>query len=305
MTVGERLRALRRARGLTLAQVAGDDVSVPLVSKIERDLVTPSLLTLRALARRLGVHPGTLLGETEIERSGDRDALGSLDRARARMLLGDPAAAAREAAAAMESATDEALRARLLALRAEASLGAGDVAQAGVYVWEGSQVAPAGRAQAELAWVLGSLERRRGARGAAQRAWAAALDGLASAHAAGDPTATLTVARIQSELAGLHEQGGERETARHFLDRAEATLRPLADALALARALLPNAPAAPMGMEAGDVGVASASLALAVLAAAQRLQEQVQRDRERLLRTAARVTAAAAPAEVPHSRHLR
>ena len=54
-SVGQRVRRLRLARGLTQRQLAGPGVSYAYVSRIERGGRSPSLSVLRTLARRLGV----------------------------------------------------------------------------------------------------------------------------------------------------------------------------------------------------------------------------------------------------------
>src|SRR5581483_8548889 len=73
-----------------LAALAGEALSVGLVSKIERGLVNPSLHTLLYLADRLGVSPAELVSEPTP--GYDRPAA-ALAAARALLLLGDPAGA--------------------------------------------------------------------------------------------------------------------------------------------------------------------------------------------------------------------
>lgn len=59
--VGAALRALRRARGLSLQQVAASTgLSIGLISQVERGLSSPSVRALRALAEALGVTVGWL-----------------------------------------------------------------------------------------------------------------------------------------------------------------------------------------------------------------------------------------------------
>ncbi|HZQ99579.1 MAG TPA: helix-turn-helix domain-containing protein, partial [Chloroflexota bacterium] len=112
---------------MTLAELAGGDMSISLVSKIERGRVRPSLATLELLAARLGVPTAELLGGPA-SRAGDADAALALARARAALthddapaalealaadrLAGDPLASALRAAALLElDRDDEALRA--------------------------------------------------------------------------------------------------------------------------------------------------------------------------------------------------
>ncbi|WP_426959555.1 cupin domain-containing protein [Muricoccus radiodurans] len=60
-TLGAQLRALRKARGLSLQELAASaSLSVGLISQVERGLSSPSVKTLRALADALGVTVGWL-----------------------------------------------------------------------------------------------------------------------------------------------------------------------------------------------------------------------------------------------------
>jgi transcriptional regulator with XRE-family HTH domain len=54
-TLGERVRGLRRARGLTQAELAGERFTKEYVSQIERGKTRPTLQTLEWLAGRLQV----------------------------------------------------------------------------------------------------------------------------------------------------------------------------------------------------------------------------------------------------------
>ncbi len=61
MTLGQRIRAARRARGITQKQLGGGTLSESFISMVEHDKVRPSLDTLQALADRLNVPASTLL----------------------------------------------------------------------------------------------------------------------------------------------------------------------------------------------------------------------------------------------------
>ena len=62
--IGRRLRAQREERGLTLREVARRiGVSASLISQIERDKVNPSVSTLYALVRELGLTMGELFAD--------------------------------------------------------------------------------------------------------------------------------------------------------------------------------------------------------------------------------------------------
>jgi len=85
-SLGADLRALRRARGLTLADVAGTlGKSVGWMSQVERDLSAPSIDDLRRIARLLDVPLSLLFGQAQapaheaghVVRKGARRSIGS------------------------------------------------------------------------------------------------------------------------------------------------------------------------------------------------------------------------------------
>lgn len=65
-TLGTRLRARRRAEGLTLADVAKRaELSLPYVSNLERGRGNPTMEALQALAQALGTTVSALVGDDE------------------------------------------------------------------------------------------------------------------------------------------------------------------------------------------------------------------------------------------------
>ena len=85
-TLGADIRALRKARGLTLADIAKRlDRSVGWLSQVERDMSAPSISDLRLIAECLGVpmsmlfaHTGVLADEQGyVVRAGSRRPMGS------------------------------------------------------------------------------------------------------------------------------------------------------------------------------------------------------------------------------------
>src|SRR3954464_12779521 len=72
--LGERLRSLRLAAGLTQSQVAGDRFSKEYVSQIERGKTRPTPDTIRWLADRLGVDAGFLANGVSADERGRVDA---------------------------------------------------------------------------------------------------------------------------------------------------------------------------------------------------------------------------------------
>ncbi|MQA79917.1 MAG: cupin domain-containing protein [Streptosporangiales bacterium] len=72
--IGGRLRAARRARGLTLEKVAGKTgVTKGFLSRLERDDVSPSVASLVAVCNVLGLRVGDLFepAETSLVRAGE------------------------------------------------------------------------------------------------------------------------------------------------------------------------------------------------------------------------------------------
>lgn len=65
MTLGQKLRQARQARGLTQAQVVGDRITRNMLSQIENDLASPSVGTLEYLASVLGVKLAWLLADEQ------------------------------------------------------------------------------------------------------------------------------------------------------------------------------------------------------------------------------------------------
>ncbi len=85
-TLGADLRALRKARGLTLNDLAARlDRSVGWLSQVERDLSDPSITDLRHIAAELDVRVSTLFGQSPapadeigyVVRNGARRPIGS------------------------------------------------------------------------------------------------------------------------------------------------------------------------------------------------------------------------------------
>jgi transcriptional regulator with XRE-family HTH domain len=322
LLVGARIRAERRRRAppMTLAQLAGTELSVGLVSRIERGLVAPSLATLATVARRLGVPLASLFSADEPDPAAPPPAADALRAAQATIVVGDAAGAGRLAAgAATRAAEAPLLRARLLAVAAEAEVLAGNLGTAAAHLAgasgsllvsgpDGGEVI----AQAELSFVLGLAGRRRGDRAAAERAWTAALDFLERVQEAG-PTERLLQGRLLLEMAALNDAAGALETARNFLARAAAVLAPLADPAQQARQALASAGWLPPAPAPGDAAAGrrpissqavDVAAALAVVAAAMRSADRAAQDLTRLDRLTRR-DAATPPAVVSHSRHLR
>lgn len=92
MRLGERLRQLRSAAGLTQSELAGDRFSKEYVSQIERGKTRPTRETIEWLAARLGVDAGFLVSGVAAD---ERSRLeGALARAEALYAAGEDADAA-------------------------------------------------------------------------------------------------------------------------------------------------------------------------------------------------------------------
>jgi tetratricopeptide (TPR) repeat protein len=74
LRLGERLRHLRVAAGLTQTELAGDRFSKEYVSQIERGKTRPTAETIQWLAARLGVDPGFLANGVSADERGRVDA---------------------------------------------------------------------------------------------------------------------------------------------------------------------------------------------------------------------------------------
>src|SRR2546429_2930367 len=72
--LGERLRQLRVAAGLTQSELAGDRFSKEYVSQIERGKTRPTRETIDWLAERLGVDAGFLANGVSTDERGRLDA---------------------------------------------------------------------------------------------------------------------------------------------------------------------------------------------------------------------------------------
>lgn len=81
MTLGEKLRQLRRGLKMTQKELAGDRITRNMLSQIESGAASPSMKTLQYLADRLGVSVSSLLDTS--------DSASTLDAARRRFRAGD------------------------------------------------------------------------------------------------------------------------------------------------------------------------------------------------------------------------
>src|SRR4051794_34468155 len=92
LRLGDRLRQLRSAAGLTQSDLAGDRFSKEYVSQIERGKTRPTRETIEWLAARLGVDAGFLASGVAADERGRLE--GALARAEALYEAGDDADAA-------------------------------------------------------------------------------------------------------------------------------------------------------------------------------------------------------------------
>ena len=102
--VGQRLRTLRIAAGLTQSQLAGGRFSKEYVSQIERGKTRPGVETLEWLAEQLGVEPAYLIGGVSAEERGRVEA--ALSRAEALSEQGEHADAALAFAAGRQAVAE-------------------------------------------------------------------------------------------------------------------------------------------------------------------------------------------------------
>jgi tetratricopeptide (TPR) repeat protein len=117
--LGERLRQLRTAAGLTQSDLAGDRFSKEYVSQIERGKTRPTRETIEWLAARLGVDPGFLRSGVAADERGRLE--GALARAEALYEAGEDA----DAASAFELLVPAARSTRSSELQVRALVGTG------------------------------------------------------------------------------------------------------------------------------------------------------------------------------------
>ena len=72
MTLGQKLKQTRLARGMTQSQVVGDRITRNMLSQIENDLASPSVGTLEYLASVLNVRLSWLLASEQEEAEAGR-----------------------------------------------------------------------------------------------------------------------------------------------------------------------------------------------------------------------------------------
>lgn len=121
--LGERVRAARRERGMSQAQLAGEELTKGFISQVESGIVRPSVRSLQIIATRLGKSLDYFLGDTP---------LATEKRLAFHRLAADAAAERRDwtgvrdhVGAALECAPGRRDRAALLRLLAHAELAAG------------------------------------------------------------------------------------------------------------------------------------------------------------------------------------
>jgi transcriptional regulator with XRE-family HTH domain len=116
-TLGQRIRRARLERGLSLAQVAGEDFSRAFLSQVEMGRSQPSTRVLRVIASRLGQPLDHLLGGSGAEREL------AVERARLALLKGRARRALELVAVALDERSPLGSDARLCAAQALRALG--------------------------------------------------------------------------------------------------------------------------------------------------------------------------------------
>ncbi len=123
-SLGERVRAARRSRGMSQAQLAGDQLTKGFISQIEAGLVRPSVRSLQIIAGRLGRSLDYLIGD---------EPLASSKRLTFHRLAAEAAAERRdwnevreEIAAALQLRPEGLERAKLLRVLATAEVATGN-----------------------------------------------------------------------------------------------------------------------------------------------------------------------------------
>ncbi len=105
MTLNEKIKKLRKARGLTQAELCGDKITRNMLSAIESGKALPSLETLKYIAQGLGVTPAYLLSEDDDTALSERKAL--IEKLRALLVQKKYAECLSEANLLFDTADDE------------------------------------------------------------------------------------------------------------------------------------------------------------------------------------------------------
>ncbi|MBJ7597624.1 helix-turn-helix domain-containing protein [Candidatus Nephthysia bennettiae] len=121
-TLGQRIRRARLERGLTLAQVAGEDFSRAFLNQVEMGRSQPSTRVLRVIATRLGQPLDQLMGGAELDREL------AVERGRLSLARGNPRRALELLAGTLEERSPLGSDARLCAAQALIELGRDDEA---------------------------------------------------------------------------------------------------------------------------------------------------------------------------------
>jgi len=151
-TLGERVRSARRERGLSQAQLAGEELTKGFISQVESGLVRPSLRSLQVMANRLGKSLDYFLGDQLIS-AAKRATFHLLSaQAAAERSSWDEVLASAGAALRQDPAPRE--RAKALRLLALADLSTGSRESAFDRVQEGLAILEAAADPAEYAQLL-------------------------------------------------------------------------------------------------------------------------------------------------------
>ena len=150
--LGERVRAARRERGMSQAQLAGEELTKGFISQVESGIVRPSVRSLQIIAARLGKPLDYFLGDSPLA-TEKRLAFHRLAAESAAERRDWPAVRA-DVTAALECAPAKRDRAALLRLLAHAELGEGKHEAAFDRVAEGLSLADADADADEVARLL-------------------------------------------------------------------------------------------------------------------------------------------------------
>lgn len=230
-TIGQRLRRLRKERGLSLRQLAAPGVSYAFISRIEAGDRLPSLRSMRVLARKLGVSPEYLETGKPITPEAEREL--RIADAELELRLGRDLEKAeqvfREEAESEEDMTEPALLARadaglgLLAARRNETARAISLLEAAT---SSEHLTP--QTRPDLYETLGRLYTASGVAHEAISLFERCLDRIREQA----PEDATLHARFATYLAAAHSAVGAVDRARKALEEATEALRdvPLAQA---------------------------------------------------------------------------
>lgn len=228
LTLGEKMRALRRQMGMTQADLAGEEFTKSFISQIEKNQARPSLKSLRIFAQRLNRPVSYFLDDGPTEAPTPSQAQRALSTGELLERQGKYEEALQTYEQALRECipTDYATKGQVYRRRARALVAIDQLpaaVQALELAAEEFRLARDTAARAEVDQLLGDVHNRLRHREAAMQHYERALllyeEGLAVES---DTEPSLAMLRLLTELGLTAAQVGKSEAAFRYLKRAES-----------------------------------------------------------------------------------